>query len=611
MVDAIDAAAKFAVSGTAPDAGVLEGLLAEMEDVRERDAESELGLEVMRLLNGLVADPGSVRAQVSRVTSLAWRVDALPGGEQKRALSEMVAMLSRMVGPPGGTLADVFAEVGGLGSLLAQTHAWRAASSSGDVQQALRAYEAVSRAETGAASDSGLEMMARMVRGVYRAHLDVPTDPEALDAAIAVLEKAFREDPSPGNGLALGSRLRVRDRPGDRAASRVAGLAAAGVAGDQVTAWCLDDGADEDLVRVLEARRQALLGLDDIVHNGLPCAVDGVLLYLVPGCDAHEGLAATVAPGGAIGVVALPALKTHAIRVWRAVVEKARVTPSWRAWTSELDRVGAWAWTAAAEAFTPWAGERLVLVPMGELGLVPWAAAWREVDGRRRYLVQDNEITLLPAAGTSAPRVCGTGAVFVGNPDRAHGEAATIAEELRDAFHPQGRFLGGHGGPPRPWRESPQGRGTPDEVRAAARQGPAVLHLGCRTTSAPEGSAIGLHGGELPVADLLEAGIGLVTLTDHVTTVDPYDDALAVPARLVASGGTGSVIAALWPAPSGALLHLVHYHLGQGLRPSAALRAAQLQLLDPGRVLPEATPADLPLAPRAAEHWAVLTHHGR
>ncbi|MEU0878657.1 CHAT domain-containing protein [Lentzea sp. NPDC005914] len=607
MVDTLDAATRYAVSGTAPDAAVFQSMLAGLDDGGERDAAGDLELDVVRLLNEIIADPRqeAVRAQVSRITSLVWRVDALPDCEEKTGLGAMVSLLSRIIGPPGGVPSELVAETGdmtGLSELLAQTHAWQAASSEGDVQQALRAYEGIERAESGATSDSGLAMMARMLRGVYRAHLDadVPTNPEALDTAIAELEVAFAKNPSPDNALALGSRLRMRDRPGDRAASRVAGLAAAG---DQVTAWCLDDSANDDLVQVLEARRRSLLGLE--VHSG---PTKDVLIYLVPGCDAHEGFAATIAPDEDVRVIALPELRTRAIRAWREAVEKARVTPSWRGWTTELARITAWVWKAAEDAFTPWAGKRLALVPMGDLGLVPWTAAWREIDGERRYLVQDNEITLLPAASTPQAPVREGAAVFVGNPDRTNGDAATIAEQLRTAFHPQGRFLGGHGQPPRPWRESPQGRGTPDEIRAAAQQGLAILHLGCRTTSDPAGSTIQLHGGELPVAEL--HGIGLVTLTDHVSKHHPHDDALTAPAQLVANG-TRSVLAAQWPRPSGALLHLVHHHLARGLEPSAALRAAQLQLIDPGRVLPEGTPADLPHDPAAIEHWAVLAHHGR
>jgi len=622
MVSTIEVTARFSQDGSLPSPSALEELMGELDGEGRSEAD-QVQLDLLRVVRSLVADPRQevARAHVSRVTALAWRVDSLPESEHKHRLAEAVQLMSRAVGPTGSAHPDLLGGRAGtdrpdhVGVLLAQTHAWQTARAEGDVQQALRAYETLSRVETGTASDSELGLVARMVRGVYRAHLDadVPTDPGTVDSAIAELRTAFQQDPSPANALMLGSRLRLRDQPGDRADSRVAGLIAAKSDGDQVTAWCLNDGADDDLVRVLEVRRRVLLGQES--RDGpTVTAIDDVIIYLVPGCADHEGFAATV-HGAVVQTIPLPDLRIHALGAWREALEKARATPSWRGWTDALARVGAWAWTAAADAFTPWVGRRLILIPLGELGLVPWAAAWREVAGQRRYLVQENEITLLPTAGPMPSPATAGAALFVGNPGHTNGEAATIAESLRTAFHPGGRFLGGHGGPPRPWRESPQGRGTPDEVRAAARDGLALLHLGCRTTSDlvdPGHSSISLHGGDLPAAELFPAAIGLVTLTDHVTVAGgkAHDDALTLPARMVANG-VRSVLSALWPEPSGSLIHLVHHHIGNGLRPSAALRAAQLQLLDPGRVLPPGLPPDLPLDPAEIEHWAVLAHHGR
>ncbi len=620
MVGALEASAGFALGGPRPVASVVTGMIGRLEG-KEHSETVRVELDLLRLLKNLLDDPRreTVLAQISRLTSLAWRVDALPDNDEKDRLAEFVGMVSKVAGPPDTSPAELTGRAGLGGAagpleLVAQPTAWRSTSSEGDAQQA---PEANARAEKPAAPVSGVALIAEMISGVQRRYLsvDVPTDPAALDQDIADLETAFHRDPSPANAMALGSRLRLRDRPGDRAASRAAGRAAAASAGDQVTAWCLADHAGPDLAGVLEARRRALLDLAGGDGPGITPGDDEVLMYLVPGCDLHNGFAATIPRDGVVDVISLPRLTTAAVRAWQEALEEARATPSRRGWTGELDRVAAWAWTAAGDAFTPWKGRRLVLVPMGELGLVPWAAAWREVEGRRRYLVQDNEITFMPAATAPLTADPPCTALFVGNPDRTDRRAATIAESLRTAFHPAARFLGGHGGTPRPWRESPQGRGTPDDVRAAARDGLGLLHLGCRTTSDlahPERSAISLHDGELPVDALSHAGIGLVTLMDHVTVTSGavHDDALTAPARLVANG-TRSVLSAQWPEPSGALVHLVHHHIGLGLPPGAALRAAQLQLLDPERVLPPGTPADLPHDPTAIEHWAVLAHHGR
>lgn len=71
----------------------------------------------------------------------------------------------------------------------------------------------------------------------------------------------------------------------------------------------------------------------------------------------------------------------------------------------QLDRLCGWAWYAAMrpllEAFEMPAGRlpRLVLVPMGTLGLVPWHAAWEEGGPRgRRYALQAAEISYAASA---------------------------------------------------------------------------------------------------------------------------------------------------------------------------------------------------------------------
>lgn len=601
------------------------------------------------------------RELVGDLTALVWQVDALPPSEQRDTMEQILTTLSRLTGPQGAAdpslprLGDT--EDGEVARLFGTATDWRAALDAGDSRQALWAYEAVERAAAGVRPNAVMEFAAQMVRGMTKARLSavVPTEPAALDASIAELETAWRDGGGLGAAADLGSRLRLRDRDGDRAASRATaaealvaearrvaarfgagtgserGSAGSSVVAENLTAWCLDDGAPDDLVRVLEGRRALALaagggrdaavvtGPDD-VRAALRAAGAGVLVYLVPECAAHRGVAVVVPVDGPVRVVTLPELTTGPLARFAATRDARYADPTpatVRAWRASLADVCAWAWRAAGAELVAAAGaERLVLVPVGPLGLVPWVAAWREVGGRRRYLIEDVDVSLAPSGrvlGLAAARPAGSGTVFVGNPNRDDAPAAVVAEGLRDAFHPDGRFLGGHGQPPRPWRVSDDGAGTPEEVRAALADGLSVLHLGCRAVSdveAPHRSRVTLHdGAPLPLTEPVEAD--LVTLAGHTATDGPHDDALTLPSVFLTLGAR-SVLATRWPAPTAHLAHLVHQHWHGS--PGTALRAAQLRVLDP-RFDRTHLPAHLwdlvPTDPADIEHWAALAHFGR
>ncbi|MEU7524882.1 CHAT domain-containing protein [Saccharothrix sp. NPDC042600] len=608
------------------------------------------------------------RELVGDLTALVWQVDALPPSEQRDTMEQILRTLTRVAGPQGFADASLprlgDTEDGEVARLFGTATDWRAALDAGDPRQALWAYEAVERAAAGVRPNAVMEFAAQMVRGMTKARLSavVPTDPAALDASIAELEAAWRDEGGLGAAADLGSRLRLRDREGDRAASRrtaaealvaeagrvaerfgTDGAGSAGGAGSEpgadgsavvaehLTAWCLDDDAPDDLVRVLEGRRALALaaggGRDDAVVTGpddvraaLRAAAAGVLVYLVPECAAHRGVAVVVPVDGPVRVVALPELTTGPLARFAATRDAryANPTPTTvRAWRASLTDVCAWAWRAAGAELVEAAGaERLVLVPVGPLGLVPWVAAWREVDGRRRYLVEDVDVSLAPSGrvlALAAARPAGSGTVFVGNPNRDDAPAAVVAEGLRDTFHPDGRFLGGHGQPPRPWRVSDDGAGTPAEVRAALADGLSVLHLGCRAVSdveAPHRSRVTLHdGAPLPLTEPVDAD--LVTLAGHTATDGSHDDARTLPSVFLTLGAR-SVLATRWPAPTAHLVHLVHQHWHGS--PGTALRAAQLRVLDP-RFDRTHLPAHLwdlvPTDPADIDNWAALAHFGR
>ncbi|RDI24503.1 CHAT domain-containing protein [Lentzea flaviverrucosa] len=565
-------------------------------------------IELARALARCVRSGQDFRAFTGDIVALVWRTDALPPSVERDRLRQYVQLLARALGPPSSTEplipAELLNSVDGLGAVIHKADALRTAIAGGDVDGALSVHQAIDQAASDALPGSSQEMLARIASGVSRAAMAkmLPARPEALEEAISAADGEWARTGRPESALALGRLLRSRNRPADRAWSRELGLTAS-VDGEQVTAWCLADDARGDLVRVLETRRAATLDIaplafgTDEVRGALQATNADALIYLLPHNKAHGGMAVVVAADGSVGVTPLPKLRTERISRFRTACEtlraNIRTAPRRQLWQAELTELCGWAWDAAGVAFEPWQGKRLALVPVGELGLVPWEAAHREVAGVRRFLLQDSEITLVPAARTLAggTAVIHTGAVIVGNPCKDDPAAAVLAEKLRDDFRPDGVFLGGHGGSPRPWRPSPDGAGTPDEVRTAMVDGLDVLHLGCRATSDlgdPGKSSISLHGGELlpPPAD-----VELVTLTDHVLHGTGHDDARALPARFLANGAR-HVLAARW-APSHDLLHRVHT-LMDGRTPGAALRAAQLELVERS----------------AIDEWTAIAHHG-
>lgn len=326
-----------------------------------------------------------------------------------------------------------------------------------------------------------------------------------------------------------------------------------------------------------------------------------------------------------------------------------------------LDRLCGWAWYAGMrpllDAFATRTGRvpRLVLVPMGPLGLVPWHAAWAQgADGLRRYALQEAEISYAASARllcdvAARPEAVHSGAALVvGNPTGDLHYAGEEADAVQRAFYPRGRFLGRRAG------GAADGPGTPQEVlswltgedsggedsggegaEGAAAEGTAVeggvLHLACHASIARDArrtAHLSLYGGELAAEELTEAvggagrgRLGLVLLAacrSHVSGRGHNEAYSLATAFLVA--GARSVVGSLWPVPDDAtsvLMFLTHHFLRtEGEPPARALRRAQLWMLDPARELPAALPA--PLAERARRidpddlsAWAGFTHLGQ
>jgi hypothetical protein len=319
-----------------------------------------------------------------------------------------------------------------------------------------------------------------------------------------------------------------------------------------------------------------------------------------------------------------------------------------------LDGLCDWAWRAAigpllerglAGARGPAGGQadplpRVVLVPVGELARVPWAAA-RRADGT--YAVQLGTFSqaasarMLCHSARLAPVPHAPMGLIVGDPD-THGKGGVLraarleAYAVQQTYYRAGRYLGRWptDGP------SPAGAGTAEEVRAwLADTGPAAgatLHLACHgVVRADPGAATSyllLAGGERlsaeELAELVPApgrAVGLVVLAACRTgqSINGYDEAYSLGTALLA-GGVRSVLSTLWAIPdaaTSALMFMFHHHLADGgLAPREALRAAQLWMLDPHRAWPARMPVQLRRELAAEElpkvaAWAGFVHWGQ
>ncbi|TMR05030.1 CHAT domain-containing protein [Actinomadura soli] len=283
---------------------------------------------------------------------------------------------------------------------------------------------------------------------------------------------------------------------------------------------------------------------------------------------------------------------------------------------------------------------RVVLVPVGGLGQVPWHAARRRVaDGRWRYACQDAVISYAGSARQFAdacargrlPRRDAPALVRVGG--SALYWASKEIEEIHRRHYPDGVLLGGRrrgrGGP-----RSPDA--TKDNVSGLLPRhgsaGASLLHLGCHAHPAPrpvDAALALLRGEELSMSEVLErararppgspGGLVVLAACGSDLTATDHDEALTLAAAFLAAGASGAV-GARWPVddvPTALLMAVFHHYLNSGYDdPARALRAAQLWMLDPARRLPAG--ADPKLADEMAltdlaapAAWAAFTCQGR
>ncbi|MFE9389215.1 CHAT domain-containing protein [Streptomyces sp. NPDC006784] len=300
---------------------------------------------------------------------------------------------------------------------------------------------------------------------------------------------------------------------------------------------------------------------------------------------------------------------------------------------------------------------RIVLVPCGRLGIVPWHAASRAGAAGREHLCRNTAVSYAASGGEflrsvrRAPRDPAAAPVLLADPgmDLAHAEVEVMA--LRDAFYREARMCGGIFELP----EEELLPGTPEDVLALLAGGASLLHIashgsaGTRPTvsalhlaapedtGGPDAHGTGPDPGMLTVTRLLDrpaarggaeradstgagAGAPLVVLSACQTDLSTrdHDEALTLTTAFV-SGGARDVVGSRWRTDDAvsALLMAVfhHYATVDGLGPADALRAAQLWMLDPDRKNPGSLHGPLlrqmerPDLDRA-RFWAAFIHQG-
>uniref|UniRef100_UPI004057350D CHAT domain-containing protein n=1 Tax=Streptomyces albidoflavus TaxID=1886 RepID=UPI004057350D len=402
-----------------------------------------------------------------------------------------------------------------------------------------------------------------------------------------------------------------------------------------------------------------LLGTPDPAALGAALAASGAdaLVYLIPGEGFRPhipGRALVLRPGRAEPeVLPLPLLLTpgsHQLeRYLAAAGRRSARHPSAAAreaaeaeWRAALDALCDWAWPAAVgpvlDTLEPLGRPpRIVLIPCGPLGVVPWHAARTHIPlGGHRYACQDAVFSYAPSGGQFL-RAAGRerlpldeGQVLVTDPLLSLVWAEVETEALRSAYYPGARRFGEHvaadGVPDAPGSGADLLSVLPGGDRPAA-----VVHVSCHGVAGPSPtrSALSLADGDLTVARILdEAAPGpapgtagpLVVLSACETDLSTgdHDEALTLSTALVARGAA-DVVGSRWAVDDCAtalMMAVLHHFLaGEGLAPPDALRAAQLWMLDPERRPPpgmaerlcrEAHRADLGELPL----WAAFTHQG-
>ncbi|MER6348638.1 CHAT domain-containing protein [Streptomyces sp. NPDC001595] len=394
------------------------------------------------------------------------------------------------------------------------------------------------------------------------------------------------------------------------------------------------------------------------------------LVYLLPGEGDTPGTAIVVGPDVGTGVRALPLLSEERSGPLERYVDATAAhqrrpsdTAAAQAWEEALAELCDWATEAVIGPVMTGVAQRLaadgnrrrdrtgppriVLVPCGRLGIVPWHAARLPAGAPHDYVCQAMVISYAASGrqflGTvrRGRRAPDTAPVLVADPTISLSFAELEVAALQQSLYPRARLYGEFYEPP----AEPAGEGTPDDLLDALAGAPSLLHLACHGSAgtSPTESALRLASPTAAEgADAAEPDPALLTVTRLLSrppagqdaddgplvvlsacqtdlTRRDHDEALTLTTAFVASGAR-DVVGSRWTtrdSASALMMAVFHHYLAvDGLSPVDALRAAQLWMLDPDRKNPGSLRGRLldelakgPRLDRLAS-WAAFIHQG-
>jgi hypothetical protein len=362
--------------------------------------------------------------------------------------------------------------------------------------------------------------------------------------------------------------------------------------------------------------------------------------------EPRPGCALIVQADGSVHEVPLPLLAIEPVAAYDAAHQAWIADPDGLSlisrWNSALEALCDWAWQAMAGPVLSHAGRwllsrpaRLVIVPTGNLGIVPWhAARTTDADGVPHYAIEDAVFSYaasarqLISAGRRQRRPWADLPLLLADTTGDLPMAALEAQELRRLFYPVAVLLGQSG-------HDSTGAGTTGEVLARLPGGNApqasLLHCCCHASVRGDLSSSFLQlaeGQRLTVAQIMAQAQDrdpddpgylaiLSACTSDFLDVD-HDEALTLASALLAAGAAG-VVGTRWPTGDLAAAELMlafHYLLNhEGANPADALRAAQLWALGQDNAIPEDLSPQLVgraavRSRRQVRNWAAFTYQG-
>jgi hypothetical protein len=391
------------------------------------------------------------------------------------------------------------------------------------------------------------------------------------------------------------------------------------------------------------------------------------LVYLLPKNDSSHAMAVLVDQARDVRILPLPRLPANDqgpvadfIRARREADQERRLRsaaayPATRAWEEALNGLCGWAWQAVVgpvlAAIPEYTGRerRIVIIPDGQLGLVPWHAAREPGTGRyaceRAVFSYASSAQQFIDATQCRPRRWGQAPVLISSPELSSWHILAGIRYLFDAYYPAATVFGGarEVGAALPYTVPGGLTVTPADVLSAlpsaSGPGASLLHLGLgehsETGALPPPLFLGARQ-SLAIQEILDQGLawrsgphaqrdacGLVILMSCPPAGADYDKALTQATALLSAGAAG-VIAPQWEladVSTALLMCTFHRFLNAGLDPARALREAQLWMLDPRRTtdgLPRilADEAELSGEPDGGDlastaAWAAFEYWGR